>query len=664
MLKRVLIFILSFVLLPVGKAGSQETEYPLIGAQVFIEPGQTAEDIDGWFRILKSNGMQVARIRLFGSHIMMADGSCDFSIYDTAFESAARHGVKIFATLFPPTDELTDVGGFKFPSSEEHLAEVGEYIDKVVTHFKDAPALYAWVLQNEPGTGSASAPKTELAREKRSEWDALHPVEPREGWLKADFSDREFLTDYLSWYMQWLCDRVIAIDPVHGRHLNPHQILETLPEYDFNAFSTMLTSLGASMHASWHFGIFNRNEYPLGVSIMSDIIRSAALGKPFWITEMQGGNVTASGNVPVCPSSEDIYRWLWTGIGAGAEGIMFWTLNQRRAVSEAGEWGLLTYQNKASDRLEAASKVVSTILSNKELFTSAEPLRQDVALLYNRESFWIQSSNSNIVKANSNPERGKTAVIQSIAAAYKAISASGVVPEICDMDRYDWTDCKGRVIVLADILCIPDRHLENLRSFVEKGGRLIATGLTGYYDEWMRCRFMGRFPLEDVFGASVSEYKVVGDDCTLPVSGVGNVPAGLWRGELELFGGSSFISEGRHIYGSRNTYGKGEAIWIPSMIDLGSWHNDLAPLVELYRSLCPARTPIRFVTPSENVLLRMMDAGDRIVAIFVNMGDRTKIRLDTSLNGPEIIFDNGASRINERFVELGQDACIVSVWKK
>ena len=52
---------------------------------------------------------------MFGSHMQKSDGKWDFSLYDAAFSSAEKYGIRLFATLFPTTDELNDVGGFKFP---------------------------------------------------------------------------------------------------------------------------------------------------------------------------------------------------------------------------------------------------------------------------------------------------------------------------------------------------------------------------------------------------------------------------------------------------------------------------------------------------------------------------------------------------------------------
>ena len=63
---------------------------PQIGAQVFIEPGQTAKDVDDWFRILEQNEMTVCRIRMFETHMRKPGGTWDFSLYDEAFRAAAR----------------------------------------------------------------------------------------------------------------------------------------------------------------------------------------------------------------------------------------------------------------------------------------------------------------------------------------------------------------------------------------------------------------------------------------------------------------------------------------------------------------------------------------------------------------------------------------------
>ena len=80
---------------------TQAREHPLLGAQVWIEPGQTAAEIDGWFQRLADSHMPVARLFVMWSYLETAPDVCDYTLYDTAFRAAEKHRVKIVATLTP-----------------------------------------------------------------------------------------------------------------------------------------------------------------------------------------------------------------------------------------------------------------------------------------------------------------------------------------------------------------------------------------------------------------------------------------------------------------------------------------------------------------------------------------------------------------------------------
>ena len=82
---------------------------------------------------------------MFGAHIFR-NGKEDFTLYDMAFDAAQRHGVKIFATLFPTTDELRDVGGFKFPNSKAHLVEIDDYINTTAEIDTSKPSVLTAVV--------------------------------------------------------------------------------------------------------------------------------------------------------------------------------------------------------------------------------------------------------------------------------------------------------------------------------------------------------------------------------------------------------------------------------------------------------------------------------------------------------------------------------------
>lgn len=654
---------MAFLLLA-GTAGvrAQQCDVPQIGAQVFVEPGQTPEDIDGFFRLLRDNGMKVARIRMFGAH-MYRGGEWDFSLYDEAFRAADKYGVRLFATLFPVTDELNDVGGFKFPRSKAHLREIDDYITAVVSHFRQYESLWTWVLQNEPGSGGTRVAMTDLAREVYDRWLADFPPEERgEGYLKADFTQEKFLTYYTTWYLNHIAQLVERLDPQRGRHINPHQILGTLPDYDFPAYSKFLTSVGASLHLSWHFGMFSQREYPLGVSLMSDIIRHNALGNPFWITELQGGNVTASGNVPYCPTAAHTAQYLWTAIASGAEGVIFWSLNQRAAVMEAGEWGLLDFLRRPSDRMLEAAKVASVLQRHGEELRGLKPAPAPVTLLYNIASLRIQRRNAETL-ASGEEGRQASACMKSLAAAYEAVSAWGVTPQVADMATFDWDDAAGCTAVIPHMVALPSEFRPRIESFVRNGGKLIVTGLSGFYDENMRCLFMNGFPLKSCFGAEVSEFKVAGEYFTLGEE----LPAHLWRGILVPASGETMMTDGGDVAAVRNRYGRGEVVWVPSPIELGGYHRDMAPLTAFYGRECRDAidaAPASFSTPDPDVLMRTMCKEGVLMTVIVNKRpESAAIRLRTGRYGvPRVIY--GEASVKGAQVTVGADRCAVVLWSR
>jgi beta-galactosidase len=78
------------MLLKVSSAQTSIDKVPMIGAEVFIEPGQTPDEIDIWFKRLKEAGMTLTRIRMFERYMHTPDGKLDFSLFDEAYKAAEK----------------------------------------------------------------------------------------------------------------------------------------------------------------------------------------------------------------------------------------------------------------------------------------------------------------------------------------------------------------------------------------------------------------------------------------------------------------------------------------------------------------------------------------------------------------------------------------------
>ncbi|TDO03439.1 beta-galactosidase trimerization domain-containing protein [Sunxiuqinia elliptica] len=622
---------------------------PVIGAQVFIEPGQTSEEIDNWFRILKENNMPLCRIRMFESYMRKEDGNWDFSLFDDAFEAADKYGIKVLATLFPYT-EKTDIGGFKFPRDEAHLSEIENYIQQLVTHFKQYESLYGWVLINEPGSGAV--PNDQLAQREYEKWlkGNFPKEETEQGYpILLDLTAQRFLKDYNTWYLEWIANEIRKYDSQNHLHVNNHAIFDLLAEYDFPAWQKFLSSLGGSAHPSWHFGLFGRDEYTLAMSANSEIIRSGSGSLPWIMTEIQGGNNTYSGMAPFCPTAEEITQWLWITIAAESKGGIFWSLNPRASGIEAGEWALLNFQNQPSDRLMAAKQVAAVLSKNAKLFAKAKEIDSGINLLYSRESFWAE-------KAMANPStpfyegRAPGAIMKSMLAYFEAYSEMGVNIGIKEFSEFDFAaeNYSGQLLILSNQIAIPSARVSDLENFVAKGGKLIVDGLSAFFDENLHNTMKTKFPFENLFGGNISEFKVVGNLFKISMDKQ-ELPAHLWRGSITLKTAEALAFNDTIPVASRNKFGAGEVVWIPSLVGNGARiQDDHAEFGKWLKSesFNLKDQPVCFGRPLKGMLMKTMKSGKSLLTVIINKsGSIQHVSLDFNHGemSPELIFSDHAS---------------------
>jgi beta-galactosidase len=650
---------------PVSAAQANHKSPVVIGAEVFIEPGQTDEEIELWFRKMNENGMKLCRIRVFEDYMKRSDGTWDFTLYDKAFRAGEKYDVQIFATLFPYSPGNT-IGGFKFPLSQEHEEQIRIYIEETVNHFKDFRSLYGWVLMNEPGTGG-SLPQTAYTEQKFSEWKEKRemPANNSKGYtMLKKFEEEKFLVDYNTWYLDWIAQEIARHDTGHHIHVNNHQIFENIAEYDFPAWRKFLNSLGASAHPSWHFSYFTRPQYTVALSANCNIIRSGAGNLPFMVTELQGGNNTYSGKDPFCPTREETLQWLWTSIATGADGIIFWSLNPRSIGEEAGEWALLDFQNHESDRMLAAAEVAEFLERNHALFARAKPLESNVNILYNRESLWIEKE---VQYGNNNNYEGRQpgGVIKSALAYYEILSENGIVPNLKEFNEFDWSkgDYGGVSIILANQVSLPSGQWDNIRNFVKKGGKLFVEGLTGFYDENMFSLFNTGFPLQDVFGGTIREIKCIPGDFEMTVKYP--LIAHLWKGYIYDTGGEVLSTENEYVTATRNRFGKGETVWIPSLMGLGARRNgngeDLSKL--LLEELNP-QVPVRFDQYEKGLFMQTMYNGKSYLSVVINKsGEKKDVKIHAPGLKARIVFPDNAGKITDNQLSIHPEETIVLEWR-
>lgn len=643
---------------------------PKFGAQVYIEPGQTPEYTENLFRQLKENGMKMCRIRLFERYMRTPDGGWDFSLFDRAMRLAQKYDIKVAATFFPYT-EYGDISGWKFPKSQKQLDDFAAYLEKAVNHFKKYDCIFTWVLMNEPGGGF----RGKFVEEKRARWNAENPPKKylSDGYLaQADLREWKFRNAATSEMLEWVAAQVRKYDPKRPLHVNNHSLFKMAHEYDFPRWRKFLTTLGGSAHPSWHFGDFDRSEFDVAMLAYSEIINSGAGTIPWFMTELQGGNNTFSGERAMCPTKEETTQWLWEIVATNGRGAIFWTLNAKMSSFESGEWGLLDYLGEPSDRLEAAAKVARCIDANADIFQTARKHDTKASILYVKESLQAE-------KAMAVYRKEKGMIWPEMLGFFKAWAHSGVGATLASFDEYDFgkADYSGETVVLANQIALPRGSSGKLENFVSKGGTLIITGLTGYYDEDLRCAMMGGFEYEKLFGGLIREFKHIDASVEISVPD-GNLSGNRWKGIIRPNDTAKVLCEkDGEVLALENKFGKGRVVWIPTLLAYGE-----KSLADWLGKTVAVDAPVSFAAYESGAQMKLMKSDKGYIAVVVNNGSpifasssvfsagrsetprEIKLKVAENTGSPKIIFANKGAKIGGDRLRINSAETAVIFWEK
>jgi beta-galactosidase len=689
------------VILPGGVCAGVRAQggRPLLGAQVWIEPGQRPEDVERWFKTLADGRMPLARLFLMWNYIEREPGVWDFALYDRAFRAAEKYRVRIVATLTPnwgPAHRgyLYASQGGPINDTEARLAEARDYVARVVARYKTSPALDSWMLMNEPGQRPAPdrlalqryrpwlAKKYGAIARLNAAWMTDFPSfvavahDPR--WTAggfaftapAAFTDwHTFWRAHLAWYLGEVAAEVRHADPAHHVHVNPHALVGNLAanSFDLPAWRRFLDSLGASIHPSWHFGLLKREQFALGVSYVCELVRGASEPSPFWVTELQGGPNLYSSVRPLSPAREDIAQWVWTGVGAGADRVVFWLLNARAQGSEAGEWSLLDFNGRTGERFDTASDIARVLERQASFFGGARPVESPLTIILSLETMTLQER----FAASDAPARGRDAHVLEALGLYQALTELGLPARFKQMDDFDWRAASQgpRLVILPHVTALTASQARDVEAFVRGGGTLLVTGLTALYDEEARFLPSERWPLADLLGARPKEVRTPAGRAEVAWSRPAlTLPGHLWVGEIENDSAEVAARQDGLVTAVRRRAGRGEAVWIPSLVGMGAWLGDGAPLAGLLEELAApfARdVPFRFDGRQAGCLLRVLRNGSAYVTVVTNGAAeprQCRLRRPAGL-APQLLWGDSTLTPNNPAVSLGARQTAVHLWK-
>ncbi|NRA36779.1 MAG: beta-galactosidase [Planctomycetes bacterium] len=657
-----------------------------IGAQLYINRGDTTAQIHDWVDLMADHGLSLIRLFMSWDLLEHSPGNWDFTQFDAVFEQAEKRGMEVVPTLMsvsPPgwmrsSTGSQDVGDL----DDEDFWQAGlKYIDTVVTRYAGHHSLHSWIIWNEPARClSKNNPNTmeNFRKFLHDKYDySIDEINAKYYQQIENFnqigevkesdnftSELEFLSyaediDWLEFTVQDLeiklrgiAERVRKIDTKHPLHINPHRISQCLSESGQSIFRQAHTVdfIGASVHPPWHSVRFPEHRIDQSVAMFSDYMRSATQDKDrkFWISELQAGPTIFSAFKSSGPRPVDLRHWIWEGIGSGAEAIMFWCFNNRNNGFEAGEWGLLNMQGKPSTRLKEVQAITQKIEESASLLSQCTPAKGKVGIVVSEENWnlaLLEGDGDSLHNV-----RNTQMATDAVCGAYCMASDLGYEVEfiyegnIADTSWREHID----VLLLPGCTALQGRTLSHIKNYVTAGGLLIADGLCAWKNGDGSLSNSGE-QLEDIFGAQTED--VFGDSHGEIIYGDKRISHNL--AQIAFTDNASCIArsnDGLSAVVAKDHTNNGRAIHIGTIFFQAYFMHYDSQLLQIFAEMIEGRVQraLQIKDNPSNIRVRELEHPEGSVFIVLNRGQSEKLRLAIA-DGYHVCDEHGKEVDTEAF---------------
>ena len=487
----------------------------LLGTQIWLEQHDDPARVDDLFRLAAETGFGWVRLFLMWPWMEPEPGQWDFRLYDSAFDAAARHGIKIKATLTANSGPshigipsvLSTHSGF-LTSAQKEAAAV--YVRQCASRYASHPALGQWVLWNEPfesGVRSEAAltfwrnwlaqryagDLSALNGRWRTRYDAFSvipfaeevPLPIHKGYQWQSY--RPWLDDWqcrAAWLvaqLQWISDLVRESDPVTPTCINPVGNLANQADAgtDLHALGAITSVMGASFHPPFHFLFAQRHEFPSLIAAGVRHQASVPTVRRVEVTEVQTGNQAQSAMRPCDCSPGEIARFHLAALAAGAESVTGWCFNTRSQDAEAGDWALLNDLDRPSPRSRMVRRVHDRLAATLEVTGAWSAARSRAWVLMDPHSQAIETM---ISRMTYGPVPGVLAGDSASGAALLAVEVQrlGIPTSIARLG--DQLAEGNDLIVVSQLVSWSDHLAGAVLDRVEAGATLLFDAVCGRLD--------------------------------------------------------------------------------------------------------------------------------------------------------------------------------------
>ena len=498
--------------------------------------------------LMKQAGVTSASIGIFAwTALEPEEGRYTFEWLDRVMDRFAQEGMFVFLATpsgskpmwlsekYPEVrrvnqDGIRDRSGGRHNhcmSSQVYRAKTAQMNRALAERYQNHPALALWHVGNEfSGECHCQLCRTGFQEWLKAKYQTLEAL--NEAWW-SNFWNHTF-TDWsqvptfdesidglsLDW-LRFTNDQHVSFfrnEMVPLRELTPHVPCTT---------NFMGTYEGAN-YWQWseHLDVISNDLYPMPddrehtwqQSIASDFIhslmRGMSGGKPWMLLECSPSSVNW-GQINKLKRPGVHRQEVLQAVANGADTIHYFQWRKGRGGFEKYHGAVVDHEGSDRGRVYQECAAVGSELASLESLCQQDLPKSDVAIVYDWESRWALNASCGPKKAEAVHPYPSDIYTEACQAHYRALTVAGQSVDVLSAQS-EFTDYK--VLVIPALYMVSDALGARLKAFVDRGGILVGSYLTGYVDEMNRCH-LGGFPgagLRDTFGIWNEEVDYLHDE--------------------------------------------------------------------------------------------------------------------------------------------------------
>ncbi|MFI9614274.1 beta-galactosidase [Streptomyces sp. NPDC052023] len=224
-------------------------------------------------------------------------------------------------------------------------------------------------------------------------------------------------------------------------------------------------------------------------AMVQDMTRSQAGGGPWMIMEQAAGPVNFRGVNHPKPAGVN-RLWSLQAVARGADAVCYFQWRQSRQGSEKFHSAMVSHAGEHGRTFQEVKRIGAELALLSEKVTGTKVQGPDVAVLLDWNAWWASRQDGRLSREVGYPE-----IVRAWhRALWEAHTTAGFAHPERDLSAY-------KLVVVPQLYLLRDAAIDNLTSYVENGGTLVAGFQTGIADEDDRVRPGGMDPrLRELFG--------------------------------------------------------------------------------------------------------------------------------------------------------------------